>query len=151
MCHGRVCCLNVIVVHTLHCRKNKLRGSVLRRGCWCSKTIGKVFCPIHFLAPLLDKVPNGSLLFEGIAPSMALAYLRSVLVDLSVPKAMEYRTHDLRRGHARDLQCNGASLYEILSAGEWRSPAFMQYLDVNTLERDVVVEAHVDESSGGEA
>ena len=54
----------------------------------------------------------------------------------------------LRRGHARDLQRHGASLYEILMAGEWRSPAFLKYLDVFALERDVVVEAHVDESDG---
>ena len=58
-----------------------------------------------------------------------------------------YRTHDLRRGHAKDLQVNGATLYEILAAGEWRSPAFLSYLDLAELERDVVVEAHLDESS----
>ena len=50
--------------------------------------------------------------------------------------------------HARDLQANGAPLHTILAAGEWRSPAFLQYLDVNELEADAVVEAHMDESSG---
>ena len=108
-------------------------------------------CPVHILAPLLAKVPEGTALFKGISPKSALDYLRSVLNELKVPKAMEYRTHDLRRGHARDLQSSGATLYEILSAGEWRSPAFLQYLDISTLERDMVVEAHVDESSGDEA
>ena len=40
----------------------------------------------------------------------------------------------------------GAPLYEILSAGEWRSPAFMEYLDYMKLESDVVIQAHMDES-----
>jgi len=66
---------------------------------------------------------------------------------------------------ATPVACAGADLYEMLAAGEWKSPAFLQagrfhsgqgggegacvqYLDVNALERDVVIEAHVDESSG---
>ena len=44
------------------------------------------------------------------------------------------------------LVLSGASLFEILEAGEWRSPAFMKYLDYHRLEADVVVQAHVDES-----
>ena len=59
---------------------------------------------------------------------------------------MKYRTHDMRRGHALDLQLAGKPLYEILQAGEWRSPAFLAYLDKYTLEAAAVVEAHVDES-----
>ena len=43
--------------------------------------------------------------------------------------------------------CSGATLAVILAAGEWRSPAFLSYIDEATkLETDVVVEAHVDES-----
>ena len=56
------------------------------------------------------------------------------------------RTHDFRRGHARDLQRSGATLAEILRAGEWRSCAFMAYLEREELERDAVIEAHVAES-----
>ena len=60
----------------------------------------------------------------------------------------------------------GASLREILNAGhalhdfcymwlvvigpafrgEWRSPTFLDYLDIMQLERDAVIEAHMDES-----
>lgn len=40
----------------------------------------------------------------------------------------------------------GASLYEILKAGEWSSPAFLNYLDLHELEKEAVVEAHMDES-----
>ena len=40
----------------------------------------------------------------------------------------------------------GAPLYEILAAGEWRSPAFLQYLDLLKLETAAVIQAHCDES-----
>ena len=70
----------------------------------------------------------------------------------------------MRRGHALDLQLSGAltdalfapsvlplwtsgaPLWEILAAGDWSSPAFMDYLDKWRLERDVVMQAHLDES-----
>ena len=43
----------------------------------------------------------------------------------------------------------GAPLWEILSAGEWRSPAFMSYLDLHQLDSQLVIQAHVDEESSG--
>ena len=39
---------------------------------------------------------------------------------------------------------------EILNAGGWRSPAFMRYLNLEELETDAVVQAHLDESSEDE-
>ena len=73
-----------------------------------------------------------------------------LLQMLEVPDAAVYGTHDLRRGHAKDLQVNGAQLCEILHAGQWKSPAFMEYLDLNQLEHDAVLEAHLAESSDEE-
>ena len=70
-----------------------------------------------------------------------------MLAIIGVDQAGAYRAHDLRRGHARDLQASGASLYTLLAAGEWSSPAFMQYIDKVALENSVVEEAHVDEFS----
>ena len=45
------------------------------------------------------------------------------------------------------LPFGGAKLWQILEAGEWRSPAFMKYLDVHRLETDLVVQAHIDDES----
>ena len=75
---------------------------------------------------------------------------KQIEVGAKADNAEAYRIHDLRRGHARDLQQYGASLHEILEAGEWRSPAFLKYLDVSSLERDSVLEAHLNESSDDE-
>ena len=44
------------------------------------------------------------------------------------------------------MKAAGATLKQILDAGQWSSPRFLAYIDINTLERDVVVSAHLDES-----
>ena len=120
------------------------------------------------LRPLVEAHADGSCLFPGVSPADALACLRILLVMTGVPQAWhrmllcarhgsvlgpsvvqaeQYRTHGLRRGHALDLQKSGAPLWQILQAGEWRSPAFMDYLNVHDLERDAVIQAHCDESA----
>jgi hypothetical protein len=93
----------------------------------------------------------GEKAFPGINAGGALKQLRLMLQLLDVKDFALFRCHDLRRGHAKDMQLNGASLYEILAAGEWRSPAFMEYLDKYQLETDVVVQAHVGESDDEDA
>ena len=51
-----------------------------------------------------------------------------------------------------DLVAPRAPLWEILGAGEWRSPAFLQYLNVHELEEGLVMQTHLEESdSDGES
>ena len=95
---------------------------------------------------MLRAARDGECLFQDITAAKALATLRLLLASVGVAQAGEYRTHDLRRGHALDLQLSGAPLYDILAAGDWKSPAFLQYLDRYQLEQDVVMQAHLDES-----
>ena len=66
---------------------------------------------------------------------------------MGVDEAASYRTQDFRRGHAKDLQVRGCSVKEILGMGEWSSPAYRKYQDLELLEHDLVVKAHLDESS----
>ena len=124
----------------------------------------QITCPIHALQPMLAGAGIGARPFASISAAAALGVLRAILTKLDVANASEYRCHDLRRGHARDLQMSGkpfasvrmcgggpccvqdAPLYEILVAGEWRSPAFLDDLDLHSLERDMVIQAHCDES-----
>jgi len=126
-------------------RKNKPHGSVLWRACWC--TTCKATCPVHVLGAYFQGLAFGAAPFVARTPNAALGSLRDMLSFLNVPDAMHYRTHDLRRGHAEDLKLSGANLFEILKAGEWRSPAFLKYLDVNELESAAVVEAHLEDES----
>ena len=95
---------------------------------------------------------QGTRPFQGITAASALGKLRNILAAIRVPEHNLYRTQDWRRGHTRDLQASGATLKEILEAGQWRGPAFPKYMDLMQLECDVVVEAHMEDSSDeGEA
>jgi hypothetical protein len=118
---------------------------VSHRPCWCKKC--PVTCPVHVLGAYMAGLPVGTQPFVGITPAAANKGLRSLLLCLDVPRAADYRCHDLRRGHAEDLRRGGATLGEILRAGDWRSPAFLQYLSAEQLEMDRVVEAYDLESS----
>ena len=69
-----------------------------------------------------------------------------------------YSTHSFRRGHAQvcsshglcaasarvpllqDMLAHGAELSQILRAGQWRSAAFLRYINEAELERDVALE-----------
>ena len=62
---------------------------------------------MHHIAPLIGRCPEGTLLFKGVTPAAALVNLRNILGELHVLDAISYRTHDLRRGHALDLQTSG--------------------------------------------
>lgn len=86
-------------------RKNKPGGSKLVRKCWCKESPST--CPVHIVGSLVTSSPAGQALFEGITAGSALLVLREVLEECGVVDAISYRTHDLRRGHARDLQISG--------------------------------------------
>lgn len=86
-------------------RKNKPRGSRLVRKCWCGES--RATCPVHVIGPWLDTHPTGTPLFPDISPARALGMLRDMLATVGVEGHSEYRTHDLRRGHALDLQLSG--------------------------------------------
>lgn len=105
---------------------------------------------MHGFARILPDLRHGDRPFGNIYASGALHVLRETLRNVGIKNASEFRCHDFRRGHALDLQLSGASLYEILDAGGWRSPAFLKYLDLEVLERDAVVQAHIDESDEDE-
>ena len=77
----------------------------------------------------------------------AVYMLRVLLEELGTERAQFYRPHDLRRGHAEDLRLKGSPLWMILAAGEWRSPAFLSYLDVHKMEVESVLQGVLDEES----
>ena len=111
------------VVLDLRKRKNRPGGSRLTRKCWCS--VSRATCPVHVVGEYCSRVAPGAPLFKGIAASAALRVLRSCVLfftclagmlcfvcrqalgAIGVPDAQEYRTHDFRRGHAKDLQLAG--------------------------------------------
>ena len=121
-------------------RKNRLWPSQQVRKCWCNKC--PLTCPVHVLGAFMSGLPAGAQPFAHIKPAQALTALRELLKEVGVANAQVHRTHDFRRGHAEDLRHNGSRLFEILDAGDWRSGAFLAYLDKEKLECDRVAEAH---------
>ena len=95
-------------------RKNKPHGSSLRRHCWC-ETCPKS-CPVHVLAKLLDGCVPGAELFRGISAQGASKALRHMLYSVGVRDVGAYRLHNLRRGHAKDLQLAGKSVSRLVYA-----------------------------------
>ena len=139
-------------------RKNKLQPSSQFRPCWCKRC--PLTCPVHVLGAYMNRFGHGAQPFRSISPVKANSGLKRLLALVGVDDASEFRTHDLRRGHAevrllchgmcaewlshiwKDLRLNGATLAEILRAGDWRSPAFLLYLNQSQLDLDRVAEAH---------
>ena len=129
-------------------RKNKLWPSQQVRACWCRSCT--LTCPVHVLGAYMRALPAGTQPFAHIRASQALLALRELLAELHIPNAGVFRTHDFRRGHAEDLRRGGSRLYEILAAGDWKSGAFLAYLDRVSLERDQVIEAQTGFSDSDE-
>ena len=90
---------------TLRKRKNKPQGSVLVRKCWCHESART--CPVHVLGPIVVAAAPGSPLFGGLTAAKASHTLKLMLKEIGVAGAERFRTHDMRRGHARDLQLSG--------------------------------------------
>ena len=75
--------------------------------------------PSHILGAYMNRFGHGAQPFRGISPVKANSGLKQLLELVGVDDAAEFRTHDLRRGHAEDPRLNGATLAEILRAGDW--------------------------------
>ena len=129
-------------------RKNRLYPTSLFRSCWCRQC--PITCPVHVLGKWLAEFPRGTQPFVAIGANGDMRGLRSCLATLGVPDAEAFRTQDLRRGHAEDMRLAGSTLGEILRAGDWRTPAFLRYLDAVQVEHDRTVEAHLGDSSDEE-
>ena len=115
-------------------RKNLLRGTTIRRKCCCAAS--KNMCPIHVLwHDFFDDLERRCKPWARISACDVRRKLRGTVNELKVPCAASFATHDFRRGHAKDLQLSGAPLAKILAAGQWRSAAFLKYLDECDLEK----------------
>ena len=104
--HSILVCDGSKLTLTLQSRKNRPQGSQLTRGCWCSKSAAT--CPVRVLGRIVGSRSPGEPLFGGISSKRAATNLRHMLHETGVKKSSHYRTHDLRRGHARDLQLAGS-------------------------------------------
>ena len=84
-------------------RKNRLRGSLLKRKCHCEASPST--CPIHVLWKFFERLPIGSKPFGEITASGALWRLRELLSKIGIVDVHRYNTKAFRRGHAEVCPC----------------------------------------------
>ena len=113
----------------LRTRKNAPGGTVVRRRCVCKQQT-PLLCGVcclraqveaHTTALRGPELP----IFGDINFPKLLLYIKNVTVDLGLGS---FTWHWLRRGFATDLLRSGTPLAEIITAGGWKSAAFIRYL-----------------------
>ena len=120
-------------------RKNRPQGSLLMRPCVCA-TKAQMFCVVCRLKARLRLRTAPARLWE-FTPDGALRQLRRLLQLLEVPRSQSYTLKAFRAGKATALATAGKSLGTILSAGEWRSAAFLSYVNEDAVDRAQILDA----------
>ena len=112
-------------------RKNRRQGSgIMRRA--CTRRGGKATCAVHTLwNDWFEHMPTGAAPWEDCSPQFVIKRLRQDLAKLApmVTEPEKHGTHDFRRGHAEDMRASGCPLADILRAGQWKSAAFLRYVN----------------------
>ena len=122
----------------LRMRKNRPQGSFLKRPCTCHTT-GRQLCVAHRLQDLLHGKPHGARLWAS-SSHLLLTALRKILKAVNVVHPEEFTFKAFRAGHATALAEEGKSIGDILNAGEWRSAAFLSYIDEDIVDASQVLE-----------
>lgn len=112
----------------LRSRKNKPAGSQLMRPCTCQMQDELVPCPVHLAMPRLKLLAPGDRLFpENFTAAVMVAKLRRYMTLLMIDGSAMRSLKAFRSGRADCLARRGTPLPELLSAGEWRSRAVLNY------------------------
>ena len=149
--HASVCLSEEALGLRLQRRKNSERPVTIWRKCWCHTVDGTRTCPVHVLGEYFASAGVGTRAFANFSPADTVAAVRFAVRAVGAERPEEFDAKALRRGHALDLVERGASLAEILRAGGWRSAACIEYLPVESLERDATLEARDNCSSDSDA
>ena len=137
---GSVLCLR------LRRRKNRPSGSMLRRPCSCSTT-GPGQCVVHRAAGLLQRKSRGQRLW-AVTEATALSHVRRLLSQLGIGDACRYTLKAFRAGRATALAVAGCSIGDILRAGEWRSAAFLCYINEDDVDKAQLLNNALADSDG---
>ena len=122
----------------LACRKHRQSGSLLVRRCTCGRMQNEQFCLFHRFGSAAANLVPGDVLwkFDGYS---TLAYLRSLLKLLKVENYDAFTWKGFRAGKATAMTAAGDGVGEVLAAGEWRSRAFLAYIDEDTIDKTRLV------------
>ena len=70
-----------------------------------------------------------------LTAATALKQLRRLLTLAAVPNAQLYTLKAFRAGKATELAASSKALGTILAAGEWKSSAFLAYVDTDAVDQ----------------
>ena len=122
------------LVLRLASRKNRPRGSLLKRRCKCP-SVGAHFCPAcrTLLFVSTRKLRVGDRLFTRTASQMA-GCIRAALSTLWVVHKAWFTWKAARSGRATELAAQGMPLAQIMDLGEWKSSAILNYIDESAVD-----------------
>ena len=143
-----------VLRRTCTCAGSLATQSLLQCVARCKCLGGHVAtCVVHTLwDKYLAARAVGDQPWRDITPAVARGRLRQILDRLGVPSPRSFGTHDFRRGHAevhyfaracstcascmqpQDMRRCGSTLVQILRAGQWKSAAFIAYMNEAALE-----------------
>ena len=132
------------LVLRLQRRKHRPRGSVLRRKCLCA-SVGRQLCVTHRLGDYIKACRPGEALFDFSANTF-LGILKGLLEEVGVQYPQLYTLKTFRAGEATALAASGASLGQVLAAGEWRSRAVLDYVDEDVFDSGQLLNQSLDHS-----
>ena len=86
----------------------------------------------------LQAIPPRQRLWNFSTPQFVKAMSAS-LISLGYSEASSMTAKSFRAGRAHAMASQGSNLKEILQAGEWKSKAFLAYVDQNALGEEAVL------------
>ena len=109
---------------------------------------GPQFCVFHRLEKVFAANSPGSCLWN-FNSFQTLKTLRNTIKCVSSANANQLSWKAFRAGKATQMAASGCDLGRILEAGEWRSRAFVKYIDESAIDGARLLDASVN-SSGDE-
>jgi len=139
-------------------RKHRPAGSLLKRPCTCKDGQGQSpYCVVHRVQQWVQacNIKTGQKLWEHepgkvATGSQMLSKLKRCLILLGYQEASLYSWKSVRAGKATEMAAQGFTLGQVLAAGEWRSSAYMNYIDETGSDHAQLLRAALAESDADE-
>jgi len=132
-------------------RKNRPSGSYLRRPCTCKATTPQ-FCVVHRVMRWIKEqdLSDGDRLFS-VSGTSAARKLGRYLTLCGTAGAEAYTLKAFRAGRATEMAALGFTLPAILEAGEWKSRAVFNYVDIAVADHAEVLRQSIEASDDEDA
>ena len=131
------------LVVRLRRRKNRPNGSMLKRKCLCN--VNAALCPPCVMKPLLAEKEVGERLWF-ISAHEAVTVLQGLMQKGGRKDWASFTLKTYRASSATSMASEGNSLGTILNAGEWRSAAFLRYVDEEMVDGATMLANTIDSS-----